>query len=759
VGDLVAAPRQRVLLRALMAAMVAGLVLYALATLPAGRAATASAGIGVVWLKLGVQAVAAFLCLARARLVREDRAAWALVGLGLLLYDVGDGLWYLSVRHLDPPPFPSVADACWLGSYLFLYVAVVLLLRRRTLRFPASVWFDGVVGGLGAAALMAAVAFDTIASSADGGPAAVAVNLAYPFADLLLLAIVVGVFALFGWRAGRAWLLLGAGFVALAVADTVYLFQYANGTYLDGGPLDAVWALAIVLPGLAAWQQPQRERVPFLDHWAVLTVPTLFVVGALGLLIYAGFTRVSPVAVILATGTVFAAVGRIQFTFTELRDLTETRRLARTDDLTGLANRRRFLQQLDAALERRQDPEQVAVLILDLDRFKEVNDSLGHHWGDDLLRAVGERLAAEVPDVEVLARLGGDEFAVVLCGDASPAAGIAQRLRDRLRAAFVLGDVTLHVDASIGIAVCPDHGRTTSELLQCADVAMYRAKAGRTGVERYRPEQDGGGRDRLETIEALRSGLDDGQLLLHYQPKMALSSGEIVGVEALVRWAHPTRGLLYPDAFLPLAEQAGLMRRLTGHVLELALAQCRAWSERGLRLPVAVNLSASDLVDVQLPAQVRALLDRHGLPAHVLELEITESVLLRDRLRSAEILGALRALGVRIALDDYGTGYSSLAYLRELPVDELKLDRVFVRDMAVAPQAAAIVRSTVSLAHSLGLEMVAEGVESQDALEALADYGCDIAQGYLLGRPQPAEELSRWLLRRSLASASSDQMG
>jgi predicted signal transduction protein with EAL and GGDEF domain len=317
----------------------------------------------------------------------------------------------------------------------------------------------------------------------------------------------------------------------------------------------------------------------------------------------------------------------------------------------------------------------------------------------------------------------------------------------------------LHVDASIGIALSPDHGRDRSLLLARADTAMYAAKRGRHGYELWAPDGTPDSRDRLETLEQLRTALDTEQLIPHYQPKLDLRSDRVIGVEALVRWEHPDRGLLFPDVFLPLAEQAGLMRRLALRVLERSLSDLRDWRDQGLDLTVAVNLSVSNLQDIALPDQVAMLLDAFSVPADALVLEITEDVLMADAARSQQVMAGLRRLGVRLSVDDYGTGYSSLAYLRALPVDELKLDRSFVTHLTTDDRSAAIVRSTLQLSRDLGMTMVVEGVEDAAALAALRDWGCDTAQGYHIARPMPADRflgwLSEWTARTALAGPAS----
>jgi diguanylate cyclase (GGDEF)-like protein len=418
---------------------------------------------------------------------------------------------------------------------------------------------------------------------------------------------------------------------------------------------------------------------------------------------------------------------------------------AHTDPLTGLPNRRRFIEELEATVYG-SDTDACAVLMVDLDRFKEINDSFGHAIGDDLLCLVGPRLQKALEPGDLLARMGGDEFAVLLPGAAACRADdVAARLGAALREEFVLDGMPLHVDASIGIALSPEHGRDRSLLLARADTAMYAAKRARNGAVVWAPDDTPDPRDRLETLEQLRTALDTEQLVPHYQPKLDLRTGSVVGVEALVRWEHPHRELLFPDVFLPLAEQAGLMRRLALRVLERSLADLREWRRRGHDLSVAVNLSVSNLQDVALPDQVEMLLAGFGVPASALVLEITEDVLMADAARSQQVMAGLRRLGVRLSVDDYGTGYSSLAYLRALPVDELKLDRSFVSHLTTDEKAAAIVRSTLSLSRELGMTMVVEGVEDATALEALREWGCDVAQGYHIARPMPADRFVAWL--------------
>jgi len=387
--------------------------------------------------------------------------------------------------------------------------------------------------------------------------------------------------------------------------------------------------------------------------------------------------------------------------------------------------------------------------MLDLDKFKEVNDSLGHHSGDLLLVEVGARLQEQLRAADMLARLGGDEFAVLL-EDAGhdEAVEVAVKLRAAVAEPFGLEDITLHSSASVGIALFPGQGAGLSTLLRKADIAMYKAKTSGIGYHVYTSADGAGDTTRLRTVEELRTAMAGDELVVHYQPKIDMDTGAVNSVEALVRWDHPTRGLLYPDDFLSLVENSGLMPTLTRVVLTIALDQAATWHAQSRPLTVAVNLSASSLVDAELPRQVASMLAARDLPAGALQLEITEDFLMADRDRARAILTRLRHSGVQISVDDFGSGYSSLGYLRDLPIDELKLDRSFISPLTQDERTAALVASTIDLAHSLGLRMVAEGVESHLAYSKLARLGCDQAQGFWMSRPVPAAELDLWLSNR-----------
>ncbi|MDP9435761.1 MAG: EAL domain-containing protein [Actinomycetota bacterium] len=428
-----------------------------------------------------------------------------------------------------------------------------------------------------------------------------------------------------------------------------------------------------------------------------------------------------------------------------LTELARNEHQALHDALTGLPNRTLLFDRTERALAlSRRAGGPVSVLLLDLDRFKEVNDTLGHHNGDRLLCQVAERMAACLREADTLARLGGDEFAVLLPGaDTDGAAITAQRLVDVLAAPVELDGLSVVVGASVGIATAPQHGATAGELLQRSDVAMYTAKEAGGHVATYSADRDTYSADRLALLGELRSAAQHDQLVLHFQPKSDVRSGRLVGFEALLRWQHPTRGLVPPDVFIPLAEHTGLIDALTPWVLERALSACASWPRRDLS--VAVNVSVRNLADPEFPDVVAGLVARAGVAPQRVVLEITETALMADPEKAMAVLSRLKQVGVRLSIDDYGSGYSSLSYLQQLPVDELKIDRVFVRHIAVEERDRAIVRSTVELGKSLGLNVVAEGVEDPGAWDALAGLACDQLQGYFLCRPMPEQEVGAWV--------------
>jgi len=422
----------------------------------------------------------------------------------------------------------------------------------------------------------------------------------------------------------------------------------------------------------------------------------------------------------------------------------ELRRKATTDELTGLANRAQF----NALLEDRIASSSTggapfSVMLIDLDRFKEINDTLGHHYGDVLLRDLGPRLASSVEPDGLVARLGGDEFAVlpgVSTDDSEVLSKIAARVLDCVRQPVVVDELTLDVGASIGISSYPADGDNVHDLLRRADIAMYSAKEDHSNYKVYETRLDRYSVRRLTVLSDFRRGLESDEFVLHFQPVVDVGGSVVQGAEALVRWQHPELGLLSPPDFVPIAEQSGLIGPLTRYVLERAISDCTTWRANGHDLAVAVNLSVRDLLDRDLPGHVSTILGTYELPAERLHLEITESMIMSDPERALATVRRLRELGVRISVDDFGTGYSSLSNLKQLPVNDLKIDRSFISTLLQDKSDLIIVRSTIGLGHDLGLNVIAEGVEDEMTLKRLALLGCDLAQGYHLGRPVPYEE-------------------
>jgi diguanylate cyclase (GGDEF)-like protein len=567
-------------------------------------------------------------------------------------------------------------------------------------------------------------------------------------ADLLLAALVVGLLAMRGWRVNRLWALLAAGFMLLYVADSLYLLRVAQGEAQSSLLTNLFYLGGVLGLALAAWQ-PQRESGPVrVERWSVLLVPTAFVMTALVLLLYDRYSPVGFLGLALASLTIVTAMVRTGLTFRDVRALAVTRREAATDDLTSLPNRRSFMRAVDEAIGLTQTmPAPLSLLLIDLDQFKTLNDTLGHHAGDQLLRQIGPRLSPLMRPGDMVARLGGDEFGILLaapCGEAD-ALRVAADVGDAIRLPFLVEGLQLRLSASVGIALFPLHSGDAQQLLRHADIAMYQAKIARSRHELYARDRDTNSLDSLALASELPAAIAEGQLELHFQPKAEARTGRIVGVEALVRWDHPMRGLLPPAVFLPLAEQAGFMRDLTRSVIAGALSACRGWRDQGHDVHVAVNVSFSDLLDAQFPLEVAMALAQHGIDPASLVLELTESAVMSDEERTSDVLARLSQIGVRMSLDDFGTGYSSLTHLKTLPVSEVKVDRSFVASMRSDETDRAIVRSIIQLAHDLGMRVVAEGVEDLPTWRMLTDLGCDLIQGYALSRPLPHAEVDPFL--------------
>jgi diguanylate cyclase (GGDEF)-like protein len=637
-------------------------------------------------------------------------------------------------------------------TYFPLALAALWLLLRDVMpRWLPSMWGDAVVVGLGALAA-GTFAANLLRPGATLTSHRSQLTYASPLVDVVLLAMILSVAALTGCRVARQTWWVSSGLTLVAVGDLGHLLILHGGGVEHSGSVDLGWLVGYVLIGTGArrgawpvWGAGRRERRPRTRtalHLGVL--PWAFCAIAAGVLAAQAFDVAVPrYSAVLALGTLCAALLRVGLTLAELDGGTIPPGAARTDELTGLANRRALSEALASdgaaagdgtAVQRWSGwTDRIALLLVDLDSFKDINEALGHEVGDQVLAEVGSRLRAALRSPQLIARLGGDEFAVVLPGAGRESATrVAESLCAVLAEPVEIDGHRLHVRVSVGVATCLIPHEEPEDLLRQADVALNRAKAVGTVLEVYDPALDLRTAHRLMRIDELRSALERGDLEVYLQPQVDLVDGAVVGAEALARWRHPQDGVLLPDSFLPLAAQTGLMRPVAALVLDRALGACARWWRRGHRIPVSVNLTADDLRDTGMSRRISDCLAQHGLPAQALRIEITEDVLLTDPEAAGQLLQSWRRAGIAVAVDDFGTGYSSLGYLRELPFDELKLDRSFVADLR-RRTTATIVRHTISMAHGLGMRVVAEGVEDQATARALADVGCDIGQGLYFG--------------------------
>jgi diguanylate cyclase (GGDEF)-like protein len=568
----------------------------------------------------------------------------------------------------------------------------------------------------------------------------------------------------------QAIVLVCTGLIVVAVADSIWIYVLAQSN--STSPVAVVcWAAGLVLfsaGGLIDARQPPsataRKRQPLSDPLLWLPYSPMVAAVVVGLVDLWPMTNDKPVLIAASVLVMTALIRQLIVLIQNRRLLFDLADQTRRDPLTGLGNRLMFNDHLDAAIRSRGDDRvPIAVLALDLDDFKMVNDNLGHPSGDELLIDVASRLKNTVPAEHTVARLGGDEFAVLIRSAPNAATTIAERIIEAFDAPFSLNSEKVFIHPSVGLAITPadEPDVTADDLMQQADIALYAAK--RTGIGgvqtfsadmrqvsrldlpqrwsdsgRIQPPAQAG----VQLLGQLRRAIGDSELKLVYQPKVLLATGEIVGVEALLRWPHPELGLLTPSEFLPLIRRNGLIGSVTDTVLKQAVLDASTWFGSGYRnVPVAINLFAPSLTDVDLADRIGAILAQHSLPPSALTVEITEQMLLSNMSRTEVVIDRLRKSGLRVSIDDFGSGYSTMSYLRDLPVDELKLDREFVLPMTHNPRAAAIVRSVINLTHALNIASVAEGVEDAATAEQLSAYGCDIGQGYYFAKPMFAESL------------------
>lgn len=688
------------------------------------------------------------------------RAGWSVLAVGLLSWNVGEALWTYAEITKQKSPGPSLADAFYLFWPVAACAALLLFWNRGPRQSYGRILLDGFI----VAGSLFLVAWVLVMSDLfDSGTATTwefALYSAYPVTDVILITVSAIVLSHAGTRLRTVLTLLTLGLMTMALNDFVYTYLSAELGAVVVHVLDIGWIAGLLLITVAA----ALGRDASLDHgparempgWASIWLPYAPLLLAAAVLAYQP-PDVDATPVVQGIGALlFVAVLGRQFLA-----VRESRRLvalvsdrALRDPLTGLRNRAAF----DAGMElasRRPMPQGavLGLILIDLNDFKFVNDTLGHLAGDELLCCAGERILACVRDGDVVARLGGDEFAVIVEGTTEDAHRVSQRIVECFADPFVIDGNELSIRGSVGLATvtADEPSISEDELLKRADVAMYSAKrASFGGVRTFTPEMTsdhalsairGGAATEAELLPDLRSGLERAEFALVYQPKYDLRTSAIVGVEALLRWQHPSRGVLAPDVFLPLVRRHGLMLAVTDFVVGRALDDVCRFRTSSIELPVAVNLFAPLFADLGLSDALTGALAKRGLDPSVLTVEITEELLVEDLERTRLVLKRLRQNGIRISVDDFGTGYSALTYLRVLRVDEVKLDREFIAPIADSPQAAALTRSMIAMGHELGLTVVAEGVENERIAAMLTDYGCDVAQGYFFSPPLTVEEL------------------
>jgi diguanylate cyclase len=683
-----------------------------------------------------------------ARRLPVLRAAWLAMAGGIVLNTAGNLVWTYHDQNLHPIPNPAPSDALYLSSYVAFIAGVAFMTQSSFGRVHSSVRLDGAITGLAIAAVAGMLWFEPVLH-VSGRPFQVIVGMAYPVSDLVLLVLLIAGLAPHRYRPNWSTALLMLGVFWYVVGDVINLNQSAAGTYVGGTPLDATWVIGLFLIGLAASVRDRRRsrapRTTVSSPSGITLVPIVFGLVSLGVIVTSLYLHHSSVVIILAVGALVLVIARMWMTLREVGQSAVNYQDARTDSLTGLPNRRSFLEGVESTLCQ-EDAAQAGVLLVDLDGFKEVNDALGHAVGDELLCVVSKRFEARLGDRGVLARLGGDEYACA-CPVATEEelVSIAHEFAQTLSEPCVLDGISVRVGASIGVAVSQHADSSAGELLRSADVAMYEAKRLQSEVAVYRAESDPNSRERLALLDALRDAIDTRAFTLHYQPTLDMHSAEVRGVEALVRWQHPTLGLLQPDSFIPMAERAGLMPQLTRAILDQAIAQAAYLDRNGQHLQMSVNISRYDLVDEKLADYIEDLLARYSFPHDRLTLEITESALGGDPERAERSVQELRARGLRISVDDFGVGYSSMSQLLGLAIDELKIDKSFVLGLNSDPRAEAIVRSAIELARALDLTVVAEGIECLEVLQTLQTIGSDVGQGYVIAYPLTPKQLDEFL--------------
>ncbi len=722
--------------------LVTGLGLFVAAPPPGSvtNQALETAVMGVFFLLLMVR-----LGLAALR-QRSRRTALLLLLAGVLLWAAGSAD-INGAGQPDATKFPAPGEFLFLTSYAGIAGYLILDVAKQVTT-AAATWLETIVICGGSVCLAGSLLITPAADQLGREDLRLLLALLYPLIDIILLLVVVAQVVL---RArGRLVDNVGltAGFAMLAVADSVFLWHLDAVTYEYSFVSIAAWGMGFALIADNACKPRPRHADPQSTRGLTALVVLAGLTAGFVLAFQADGT-IRNYLVWPALGTLCAAGARLGLALRAAQRTAEAIELSLSDDLTVLPNRRAVLALLDTRLA---TDAPVSLMILDLDGFKEINDTLGHGAGDAVLRAVAGRMREAVDAKVMIARLGGDEFAaLVLAQDEDYLMQVANEMLEAVRVPQVIDGITLSTSASIGITVRQPSDTLSSELLRRADVAMYDAKHRRAGITLYDVRDDDFSRDKLRLADELRLAIVKQQLVLFYQPQIDAASGQVCGLEALVRWLHPVHGLLSPEAFLPVARRVGLMQSMSDEIGRIAVADLVRWQKMGLRPRLAINCAPPELMSGIFLPRLKAILAEGNVSPEQIVIEVTEDSFLSEPERARVLLLDVRRDGFQVSIDDYGTGFSSLSYLRDLPVQELKIDRSFVSLMLTDPRSRMIIASTFQMAAALGLRTVAEGVEDAQTAAALINLGADVLQGYHLGRPMPPDEIEPWLREHAYA--------
>jgi len=685
-------------------------------------------------------------CTGEAMRDRHDRTAWMLLGLGVGLWTVAAASRNVFFDGTQSRPIPAWIDPIFLAFYPAVFAALILVIRGRMRRFNNLPWLDGLAAILTILALSLTFLHGSVRDMTGGDTAETVVLLAYPLGDLILLGLLAILLKINGPAREGPWLPMAIGLGFFAVADILFAVA-APGSGTIAAPVWTLWMLGVLFMVVSTWRDDGDVREVTPGHEQLL-FPLVFTVAVVVILIVGQTRDLLPSALFAAIAVLIVVLIRLLLSARENAKLFDARRTALTDELTGLASRRHLNERIRAI----GDPDEpssppVNITIINLNRFKELNSALGHRAGDVLLSGVGARLNRSVARYGLLGRFGGDEF--LLIADCSPdcpdSVEVARDIQQSLSTPFFVDGLRVHIDAAIGSSGSSTPGDEGSELVRRADVAMREAKSREVPFVEYSGAEIAMSRERLKMLEEFRAGLDRHELVLYFQPKVRLADRSVTSCEALVRWQHPDGAIITPFEFLQMAESAGLMHQVTGAVIRMTIEQMVAWKSENIKLGVALNLAMPNLLDTALPADLCSQLEEAGIHPPDLTVEITENIVMSDPERVLANLAQLREVGIRISLDDFGSGNTSLAYLRQLPLDEVKMDRGLVGDMVSDPRNAAIARAAISITHELGLQVVAEGVEEPETVQVLADLDCHEIQGYVFAKPMPAAEVPAWL--------------